>query len=193
MLHWSNLLLPAITIILAIPAHPSPSAAYHQIIQENPSSFAGLSWGLAGKLEEAGRETEAMQIYQQEIQQGAGEAYPYLALARLSEKNQQPDQAVQIYLQAIQKFPDDRPSEPGCHVMKHTSYDSLVKLLFQQKHLDQILTTLEQLHPQPSVEMYENLFLALEYRNHNDQAKVVLRRLNQLYPHAELYGKGGCE
>jgi hypothetical protein len=50
----------------------------------------------------------------------------------------QPDRAIRYYLRGIQAFPTYGPSNPGNHVIRHTSYGELVEVLAQQNRLDQM-------------------------------------------------------
>lgn len=166
-------------------------AAYRQAIQQKPALIWVYWQQLTRKLEMAGTWKEAQQVYDQMIQQKPAAPDVYLNLGDLLEQRQQPDRALQVYLQAIQTFPAHRPSDRRCHVIEQTGYDRLVKLLAHQNRLAQVLPTLETAQPNPTAEMYNNLILALEYQGHQNQAAIVNRRLLESYPKASLE-KGGC-
>lgn len=165
-------------------------AAYRAAIEELPSE--SWYWGLARKLESAEQPAEAIAVYEQIIDLGSIEPQAYVVLGSLLEQTQQSDRELQTYLQGIERFPEDRPSDRRCHVVKTTNYDSLVRFLEKQNRLEETMAAIEQLSPNFTAEAYENLAIALEYENHPDLAAMVYRQLSDRYPDAEISGGGGC-
>ena len=173
-------------------------AAYREAIRLNPVNYI-LYWQLAFYLERRDRRREAIAVYNQLLlAQGRTEPTIYIELGDTLVRNQEIDRAIQVYLQGIQAFPRNSPSDRSCHVVRPTGYDRLIQLLTRQNRLDQILAILEQSFPNTPAQVYLNLALGLAYEHHREQAKAVNQLLKERYPEAESWEgevetwRGGC-
>lgn len=179
------------------------------LLQTDPSQ-SRFSRELARALEENGQAQEAIALYERLLSEYGEIPYIYMEFGAILERNQKFDQALQVYLAGIQRFPDDMTGYPGCHGYYRTSYDSLVQLLANQNRLDQILPIFEQSLPNAPSEAYTSLALSLAYgsggrslinttrEQYRIQAEAVNQRLRERYPDAESWQgrvetwRGGC-
>lgn len=172
-------------------------AAYREAIRLQPDNF-GLYEQLANNFERFDQRREAIALYQQLVAQNFPEARLYINLGGFLEIDQQIDRAIEVHLQGIQKFPENRPSNPSCRGFTSTSYNNFVRLLASENRLDYVLNILENSLPNTAPEIYQNLALTLAYRRHYPTAIVVNNRLKERYPNAESWEgeatmwRGGC-
>lgn len=191
-------------------------AIYQEQVRTNPPE-SRPRWELARALVSNGQRQEAIAVYDQMLSEGGGQPRLYMEFGDLLENNQEFDRALQIYLKGIQAFPRDTTSNPQCHGIRRTAYDSLIQLLARQNRLGQILPILEQSFPNPPAAAYASLSLSLAYRHrlsrrgintnqfpiqpnqpYGEQAEIMNQRLIERYPEAESWQgrvetwEGGC-
>jgi pentatricopeptide repeat protein len=166
-------------------------AAYRSEILLQPQNEV-LYWLLAAKLARNQQFDEAIALYERMVKQGWATPRLYIALGRALEENKQADRALQVYLQGVAAFPDNGPSDRRCHVLEPSVYESFVGLLASQNRLGSVLTILEASIPNPSFTLYENLYLALRTRDHQESAMIVYRRIQERYSNASIRQSGKC-
>jgi tetratricopeptide (TPR) repeat protein len=166
-------------------------AAYRAEILRQPTNNYLLYVLLASSLEDKGQVPTAIMVYEELLAKGLFQPLDYVRLGGALTRNNQPDRALQIYLQGIKAFPEDRPTDPRMHVIRITSYDQLVSTLAAQKRLDQILPILEKNIPSPSLAIYLNLSLAL-CGKYPDVANRVNQRIQERYPKVNFSNQRSC-